>query len=126
MSPTPEVCADFVGRFATFWSAPDPEALPQLLSEDVHLEAPLTPPTDGMEAAKGIFEGLLALYPDLHAVVHRWGPHPDGLFIECTLLATTSTGQMTVRAIDDFIVGDDGLATERVSYFDPAHLLAPD
>lgn len=118
-----EVHADFVARFTAFWRAPDPAVLPTVLSDDVHLEAPATPTTDGMEAAREVFANLLAVLPDLHADVHRWGSHDEGVFIEFTLLATLGDRAVAVPAVDVFLVGDDGLGTQRISYFDPSPLL---
>ena len=120
---TAELHADFVARFTEFWRAPDPATLPRVLSDDVHLEAPATPTTDGMAAAKDVFANLLALLPDLHADVHRWGSHDDGVFIEFTLRATVGDGAVAIPAVDVFLVGDDGLGTQRISYFDPRPLL---
>jgi hypothetical protein len=65
----------------------------------------------------------LAGIPDLTGEVHRWGPHEAGVFIEFTLSGTIGDRSFEVRAVDDFLVGPDGLATERISYFDPAPLL---
>ena len=45
------------------------------------------------------------------------------MFIEFTLRGTIGDRAFEIRAVDDFLVGDDGLATERISYFDPAPLL---
>jgi hypothetical protein len=124
--PVPhDVLADFADRFARFWAAPEPEALAGLLAETVHLEAPLMPTTDGLAAAMQAFSDLLAGMPDLTGEVHRWGPHDDGLFIEFTLHFGRDDGAPAVRAVDDFLVGADGLATERISYFDPSPLLSP-
>jgi len=122
MTLSADVVADFAARFTEFWRAPDPQNLPKLLTDDVHLEAPMTPSTNGIDAAIQIFESLLALYPDLHADVHRWGPHDSGLFIEFTLRATSGGKDLAIRAVDDVLLRDDGLATERISYFDPSPL----
>ncbi|HYF45227.1 MAG TPA: nuclear transport factor 2 family protein [Acidimicrobiales bacterium] len=121
--PDPETLADFVDRFAAWWRAPDPEALPTVLGPDVHLAAPLTEETFGLLDAQEGFRTLLAGIPDLTGEVHRWGPHPDGVFIEFTLRGTIGDRTVAIRAVDDFLVGDDGLATERISYFDPSQLL---
>lgn len=117
------LAAGFVERFAAWWAAPDPEVLDSLLAPDVRLVAPLTPETQGLAAARQAFRDLLAGIPDLTAEVHRWGPHPDGVFIEFTLSGTLGDRAVAVRAVDDFLLGADGLATERVSYFDPTPLL---
>lgn len=121
--PDAETLADFVDRFTTWWRAPDPDVLPTILGPDVHLAAPLTEETFGLASAQEGFRALLAGIPDLTGEVHRWGPHPDGVFIEFTLRGTSGGRPFAVRAVDDFLVGDEGLATERVSYFDPAPLL---
>ena len=114
---------DFVRRFAAWWAAPDPDTLPTLLAADVHLAAPLTEDTFGLDAAQEGFRNLLAGIPDLTGEVHRWGAHDEGVFIEFTLSGTIGDRRFAVRAVDDFLLGDDGLATERISYFDPAPLL---
>jgi hypothetical protein len=114
---------DFVRRFAAWWAAPDPQALPTMLAPDVHLAAPLTEDTFGLAAAQQGFRDLLAGIPDLTGEVHRWGAHAEGVFIEFTLSGTIGDRRFAVRAVDDFLLGDDGLATERISYFDPAPLL---
>jgi hypothetical protein len=111
---------DFVRRFAAWWAAPDPETLPTTLAADVHLAAPGTEETFDLAAAQQGFRDLLAAIPDLTGEVHRWGTHPEGVFIEFTMSGTVGDRRFAVRAVDDFLVGEDGLATERISYFDPA------
>lgn len=111
---------EFVHRFATYWQAPDPHKLDTVLADDVRLVTPRMPTTDGLAAAIEGFTGLFELIPDLTGQVHRWGPHPDGVFIEFTLSGTLGGGPVSWRAIDAFDVGPDGLATKRVSFFDPA------
>lgn len=111
---------EFVHRFATYWQAPKPQDLHTILAEDVRLVTPRMPTTDGLHAAVEGFTGLFELIPDLTAQVHRWGPHADGVFIEFTLSGTLGGGPVSWRAVDSFDVGPDGLATKRVSFFDPA------
>jgi hypothetical protein len=119
----PELLADFVRRFAEWWAAPDPETLSTTLGPDVHLAAPATPETFGFADAQQGFRNLLAVIPDVTGQVHRWGPHDEGVFIEFTLTGTVGDHPVAVRAVDDFLVGEDGLATERISYFDPGPFL---
>lgn len=121
--PDHDVLADFVRRFTEWWAAPDPDVLPTILGPDVHLAAPATPETFGLAAAQEGFRNLLAAIPDLTGEVHRWGPHDEGVFIKFTLAGTVGDRPVAVRAVDDFLVGEDGLATERISYFDPAPFL---
>jgi hypothetical protein len=52
--------------------------------------------------------------------VHRWGATADGVLIEFTQSGTVGGRPVSWDAVDRFVVGEDGLATERVSYFDSA------
>lgn len=115
---------DFARRFAAYWSAPTVEGLGTLLRSDVRLAAPLTPTTSGLEEGGETMAGLFEAIPDLTGQVHRWGPHPDGCFIEFTLRGTLNGAPIAWRAVDSFELDADGLASERVSFFDPAPLLA--
>ena len=60
-----ERAADFVRRFAEFWSAPSPNLLAMLLADDVRLVAPMTPVThtlaEGERAFGGIFDLVLGM-----------------------------------------------------------------
>jgi len=114
---------DFANRFAEYWSKPTVEGLSGLLRDDVRLAAPRTPTTHGLEEGRQTMAGLFELIPDLTGQVHRWGPHPEGLFIEFTLSGTLNGGTVSWRAIDSFELDDEGMATERVSYFDPTQIL---
>jgi hypothetical protein len=115
---------DFAHRFAVYWSAPTVEGLDALLRPDVRLVAPLTPTTKGLDDGRQSIAGLLEAIPDLTAQVHRWGPHPDGCFIEFTLSGTLNGTPISWRAVDSFEIDADGMAAERVSFFDPTPLLA--
>jgi ketosteroid isomerase-like protein len=113
--------AEFVQRFATAWSKCDPDALAQLLDEDVVLIQPMMPSTRGRDAARAAFGRLFELIPDLGATVHRWGAGDGVLFIEFTLAGTFGGRELSWPAVDRFILRD-GLALRRVSYFDPLPL----
>jgi ketosteroid isomerase-like protein len=115
--------AAFVVRFADFWRAPAPERLDALLAEDVLLVAPLTPTTRTLADGKRAFAGLLALAPDLTGEVHRWGATADGVLIEFTLSGTAAGTAISWDAVDRISLGDDGLASARVSYFDSGPLV---
>ena len=112
--------ADFARRFAEFWEAPSPERLATVLAPRVRLVAPMTPRTHTLEDGKRVFADLLELVPDLTGEVRRWGATADGVLIEFTLSGTVGGGPLSWHAVDRFVLGEDGLATERVSYFDPA------
>jgi hypothetical protein len=114
---------EFVHRFAEYWQAPSPDRLRHVLADDVVLVTPRIPTTEGLAAAIESFTAMLELAPDLVGEVHRWGPHPDGCFIEFTLRGTVNGRAVSWRAVDSFEVGGHGLATKRVSFFDPTALI---
>jgi hypothetical protein len=115
--------ADFAQRFARFWEAPSPARLDTLLAERVRLVAPLTPTTTTREEGERVFAGLLKLIPDMAAEVHGWGAIDGGILIHLTASGSVSGVPLSWQAVDRIAIGADGLATERVSYFDPAPLL---
>lgn len=117
-----EMAADFARRFAKYWSAPTPERLDMVLAERVRLVAPMTPVTETLADGRRTFATLLEQIPDLTAEVHRWGATADGVLIEFTLSGTAGGSPISWTAVDRFVLGEDGLATERVSYFDPASI----
>ena len=115
--------ADFVARFAAFWRAPSVAGLDTLLAEDVRLVAPLTPTTRGLVAGKRAFAGILELTPDLSAEIHRWGAIEEGVLIEFTLSGSSAGVPISWTAVDRIALREDGLASERVSYFDATPLV---
>jgi hypothetical protein len=110
--------ADFAARFADYWRAPAPERLNLVLADRVRLAAPMAPLTHTLVEGQRVFAGLFELIPDLTGETHRWGATDDGVLIEFTLSGTAAGKPISWSAVDRFVVGDDGLATERVSYFD--------
>jgi SnoaL-like domain len=120
LSPAEESRAaeDFVRRFAAYWRRPSAEGLATVLADDARLVAPMTPTTEGLPAAERAFAALLETIPDLTAEVHRWGETADGVLVEFTLSGSAGGAPISWHAVDRFILGDDGLASERVSYFD--------
>jgi hypothetical protein len=117
-----QAAADFVRRFAEYWQAPTPERLDMVLAPQVRLVAPMTPATDSLAEGRRAFASLLELIPDITGEVHRWGATDDGVLIEFTLSGTVAGKPISWSAVDRFVVGPDGLATERVTYFDSAPL----
>jgi hypothetical protein len=109
---------DFAARFAEYWRAPTPERLSLVLADRVRLVAPMTPVTETLAEGERAFAGLFGLIPDLTGEVHRWGATTDGVLIEFTLSGMTGGKPISWHAVDRFVIGEDGLATERVSYFD--------
>lgn len=119
-----ERAADFVARFAEFWTAPAPERLDMVLAPNVRLVAPMTPTTRTLDEGRRVFADLLAQIPDLTGQVHRWGATDDGVLIEFTLAGTAGGAPISWDAVDRFVLDDDGLATERISYFDSLPIAA--
>jgi ketosteroid isomerase-like protein len=115
--------ADFVRRFEEFWRAPGDGDLGAVLAERTRLVAPMTPAVGTLAEGKRAFAELFELIPDLTAEVHRWGATADGVLIEFTLNGTAGGGPVSWDVIDRFVVGEDGLATERVTYFDSLPLV---
>jgi ketosteroid isomerase-like protein len=115
--------ADFARRFAEYWQAPKPETLDVVLAKQVRMVAPMTPVTHTLEEGRQVFAELLELIDDLTAEVHRWGATADGVLIEFTLGGTAGGKPISWDVVDRFVLGEDGLATERVTYFDSAPIV---
>jgi hypothetical protein len=118
-----DLAADFVRRFAVFWQAPVVEHLDTVLADDARLAAPMVSTTHGLEAGKRAFAELFELIPDMTAEVHRWGATSDGVLIEFTVRGTASGAPISWQSVDRFVLNEDGLATERFTYFDSLPLL---
>jgi hypothetical protein len=112
------VSAEFVERFARWWSDPDPDRLRELLADDVRLIQPIAPDTltlaDGIEGFRRLFRFL----PDLTGEVHDSSVEGSLVFIHFTLSATYGGRPISWDAVDRFVLREDGLAAERVSFFD--------
>ncbi|HEY2631992.1 MAG TPA: nuclear transport factor 2 family protein [Solirubrobacteraceae bacterium] len=118
-----DLAADFVKRFSEFWHAPVVERLNTLLAPDARLAAPMVPTTYGLEAGRRSFAELFELIPDMTAEVHRWGATSDGVLIEFTVRGTTNGVPVCWESVDRFVLNEDGLATERFTYFDSLPLV---
>ena len=110
--------ADFARRFAEYWKAPTPAGLDTVLAEQVRLVAPMTPVTHTLKEGQRAFAELFELIAEMTAEVHRWGATADGVLIEFTISGMAGGKPISWNAVDRFVLGEDGLATERVSYFD--------
>lgn len=114
---------DFVRRFTEYWAAPQAGRLDTLLAENARLEAPLVPTAHSRAEGERAFAQLFALIPDLSAAVERWGATEDGVLIEFVLSGHTGGKPISWRGVDHFALGEDGLATERLTYFDSLPLI---
>lgn len=115
--------ADFVRRFSEFWRAPATDRLDTVLARDARLSAPMVPTTQGLEAGKRTFAELFELIPDMTAEVHRWGATDDGVLIEFTVRGTAGGAPISWKAVDRFVLNEEGLASERFTYFDSLPLV---
>lgn len=123
MSAVPaSAAAEFVERFQAYWRAPSIAALDALLAPDVRLVAPMTPTTETLDDGKRAFARILAAVPDLTAEVRRWGATEDGVLVELTFSGTAAGAPLRWDAVDSFVLGEDGRASARTSYFDGAAL----
>ncbi|HWY90382.1 MAG TPA: nuclear transport factor 2 family protein [Solirubrobacteraceae bacterium] len=118
-----DAVADFVRRFAEFWQAPAPEHLDTVLAPNASLSAPMIPTTYGLEAGKRAFADLFELIPDMTAEVHRWGATHDGVLIEFTVSGTAGGAPVSWQSVDRFVLDENGLATQRFTYFDSLPLV---
>ena len=121
--PTPEEAERFVAAFQDYWTAPSPERMTELLTDDVVLIQPLAEPMVGIEAAQAEFRRLLDWLPDLRAEVDHWAYRDGILFIEFRLSATLKGEHVEWPVVDRFTFRD-GLANKRITWFDPLPLLA--
>ena len=113
-----DAAAAFVEGFTKSWAAPTVESHSALWHDDIVLIQPLMPKAVGRKQCEEGFARLFRLIPDLHATVHRWSAaEPDVVFIEFTLAGTFGGRPIEWNAVDRFVLRD-GLAVERVSYFD--------
>jgi hypothetical protein len=110
--------ADFIRRFAEFWQAPMPERLDTVLAPTARLSAPMVPTTYGLDAGKQVFADLFELIPDMTTEVHSWGTTADGVLIEFTVRGTAGGAPISWQGVDRFVLDENGLATERFTYFD--------
>lgn len=114
--------AQWVEVFTRVWATPRErlDDLMALLSPEIVLRAPTRPPESrGQAAGRRAFERAFRAMPDLRAVIHRWSAAEDVAFIEMTFHATIGGRKAAWDSVDR-ILFRDGLAVERVAYFDPA------
>jgi ketosteroid isomerase-like protein len=123
MNRDDERAANFVARFTEFWMAPAVERLDTLLAPDARLSAPMIETTHGLDEGKRAFAELFVLILDMTAEVHRWGTTEDGVLIEFTVRGTAGGAPVSWQSVDRFVLDEEGLATERFTYFDSLPLV---
>jgi hypothetical protein len=115
--------ADWVEEFTQLWQAGQPRVhdFMSIMSPDIKLIAPGLKPTTGAKACQQAFEKTFEVLPDLTAQVHRWSVSNDALFIEMTFTASIGGRKVSWANVDRFIFRD-GMAIERVAYFNPSRV----
>ena len=116
-SPPGTEAARFVEGFADGWGRSDLDALLSLLTDEIVLKQPMLPTTRGKEAARKAFTRLFTAFPGLRGTVHDWVARDDVLYIHFTLSCDFGGRELSWPAVDRFVLRD-GLALERINYFD--------
>lgn len=114
--------ADFVRRFGTVWSAPDPEALNELVHPDIEFIQPMEAPVHGHGEAAAFWRRLLTLIPDVRGEVISWGLREDRLYVELRMFGTLG-GKPIQWVVLDRILLQDGRVRQRIAYFNPLPLI---
>ncbi len=112
----------FIAAFTAAWAAPTPERLVALLADDIVLRQPHLPAIRGRAAALAEFRRLFRWLPGLHGEVLRGCRSGDVVFIEWRMRAPLGGALVDIPAVDRFQLRD-GLAVERVVYFDQLRLI---
>lgn len=114
--------AAFVANFASFWAAPSAARMAELLTDDVVLVQPMSPPTRGLAAAQAAFAEIFRWVPDMRAEVDDWCARDSRLFIDFRLMGSFGRRHIAWAAIDRITLRG-AFAQERISYFDPKPIL---
>lgn len=113
--------AEWVAAFEERWSdaRANLDRFMDILGPDIVLSAPGLKTTRGRAAGREAFAKTFAALPDITGKVNRWSASGDVLFIEMTFSATIGKGRVDWHDVDRFVFRD-GVAVERVAYFDPS------
>jgi predicted SnoaL-like aldol condensation-catalyzing enzyme len=111
---------DWVALFTELWQGGSTRCgdFMSIMSPDIKLIAPGLKSTRGTKACLQAFQRTFSVLPDLTAEIHRWSANGDTLFIEMTFSASVGGKTVTWSNVDRFIFRD-GMAVERVAYFNP-------
>jgi hypothetical protein len=115
--------SDFVANFERLWAHPTRhlESFLDSLSPNVRLIAPLGVVTVGREAGLQSLRRTFAALPDMRGEVDRWAETNDAILIEMRFIATIGRHRVEWPNVDRFRF-ENGVAIERVAYFDPTPL----
>jgi hypothetical protein len=117
---------ELVAWFAEGWRNPTYESfcrhIVPRLAPDARMVQPLVRSHRGPEAFCRNIAPLFAAMPDVHANVLGWRGDERTVFIEFHLEGTLGGGPVQLHVTDRFSL-QDGVVTERVSFFDATPLL---
>lgn len=113
--------ADWVAAFEERWAdaRSNLDRFMDILGPDIVLSAPGLKTTRGRAAGREAFAKTFLALPDITGTVHRWSATGDVLFIEMTFAATIGNQRVEWHDVDRFLFRD-GVAVERIAYFDPS------
>lgn len=117
--------ADWVAEFDRKWrrGRESADEFMDLMGPEIRLVAPGLRPTVGRAAGTEAFRRAFLVMPDLTATVDRWAEREGRLFVEMTFVATVGNRRLAWPNVDRFVFVD-GLAVERVAYFNPTKVRA--
>lgn len=107
---------EFTQRFKEIWKHPSPDQLVTLLHPDIILFQPHLRPIQGKDAALEEFQRLFNWMPDLYGEVDNFCGSDDVVFIQWRMIFPFGKKPLSVAMVDRFIL-QEGLAVERVAYF---------
>jgi ketosteroid isomerase-like protein len=117
----------FIGYLAAGWRLGDPGAFlahfRPVLHPDVVIRQPLARPQTGIAGFERQFLANFALLPGMTAAIVNWAAAGPTVFAEFDVTAPGGHRPLRMPACDRFTLSG-GLITERVTYFDPAAVLA--
>jgi ketosteroid isomerase-like protein len=124
----PEAVEAWLRHFEAGWRNPGGPAaftahFEPVLHPEVRMLQPQLPTIVGVEEfRRGFAEPTFALFPDLRGEVEHWATDGERLYVELRLQATVGGAPVSWITCDRITLRD-GLATERVAYFDAGPLL---
>jgi hypothetical protein len=119
---------DFVGRWAAFWSSPDPARVGELAAPGIELRYPGLPePLRGIEAWRERVAAVVGRFPDVRLAVTAYAMVDDLCFVSWRGTATAAGQPIAWEGIDRMRLRA-GLVVDSLVAFDTAGLrpVAPD
>ena len=113
-----------VERFTRGWAHPAPDAWDEMVAADVELIQPLLGSGRGVALWHRESARLLRFAPDTVGEVRGWSGEGNVVFIELLITATVGGAPFAFTTVDRITIGEDGLVTQRIAYFNPLPIVA--